>query len=467
MNQYSNIGRPSMPQQAARMMALNEGSRPPTPQQLTAVQKLQSGNHLMQQWGQRQGPFPYTLEPKQEPPENFNLAQKNAQATSVIRTRARSQAAGSTQNSGEVARTLMQSRPDQALHHYPPGSYTPVHSTPQGKGTVPGGYLQGLQMQHQVMGPGQMSAKRTAPTTVEANVTKTARFSKGRRQGVEDPNAPEMGEMDAVLEASIHLGDEQRALLSDIPSQVTSDASTQVIESNLLNVDAVKIKLQQIMREKGIQLAGGECIDVVVQGMEEKFEALIKKSLKLAIHRVESSNMICDGERRVKTSDVRTKVREIKKQNDAQKANKLREEREKLEQLAETASKKDLANDKELAAKVEKVKREKQLNAETEATSRALSNALGGLGFEKFHRKKQEKEAKEAAAAVVPKTSTPQPPVTAPTKPPLMVRPIAPPQSSRQKEERKSVVLGVKDILTAMSQDTHYCFSPVLYRMYL
>eukprot|EP00210_Caulerpa_lentillifera_P002053 g1968.t1 len=470
MNQCNTRG-----QSAARMMNFGEGIRPTAAahqSSINQVQKLAPAN-LMQQWNSRQGPFsPYNIETKQEPSDNFNMGQKSAQ-TNIMRTRTRSQISGTNQNSGEVARTLMKSRPEQPMYHYQPGRYPPVPSIPQAKGNLPPGYLQGLQVP-QGMTPAQLPNKRTAPTSVESNMTKSARFTKGKRQGgVEDPNAPDMGEMDAVLEASIHLADEQRALLSDIPSQVTSDASAQVIESNLLNVDAVKLKLHQLMREKGTQLAGGECIDVVVQGMEEKFEALIKKSMKLAMHRVDSSNTVCDGEKKIKTSEVKTKVREIKKQNEAQKANKLREEREKLEQLAETASKKDLANDKELAAKVERVKREKQLNAETEATNRALSNALGGLGFEKFHKMKRDKEAAAAAAAAAsstpstPKstTSTPQPPSTSRIRPPLITRPAIPPQPSKQREEKKSVVLGVKDILTAMSLDSHYCFSPVLYRI--
>ena len=387
-----------------------------------------------------------------------------------------------TRVSGEVAKTLMPPRTDGQMLSYTPGGYFAV-SGPQMPRPV------GLPLDYsrpQLTNDGRtvadaVSIKRTAVAPIENPVTKAARNKRAKRP-VEDPSAPDVGDMDVVTEADIQLADEQEALLTDVPSQGVSNADGQLIDSKILNVQAVHLRFQQILRERGMNLSGSDAVDVLMQGMEEKFEDFLIKATKRAIHRTETGHISGDTETKKVTSDVRTKLREIKKKHEQNKADKLKEEREKLEQLAETASKKELASNKELAAKVEKVKREKQFNAEAEAANRALSNALGGFGFEKYRKMKKDKEAKEAAErskalarpAALPSATPPPLCSVPPGLPPLPNQPPSHPKASSSSavkatspEEKRPIVLHVKDLISVMEQDRHYSFSPTLYGLHL
>lgn len=392
----------------------------------------------------------------------LSLSQRGMAPASALQPRGRTKG-DSKLAAGEVAKTLLPNRSDPQM--YAQQSYltgTPTQTPKSNFFNVdysrPQTSTKG--------GTESTSSKRTAASQMEQTTTKAARHTKSKR--VEDPSAPDIGDMDVVAEAAIHLGEEQAALLTDFPSQGVTDPDAQEIESDILDVDAVKTRLQQVLADQGMQLAGQDVVDVVVQGMEEKFEAFLTKVLKHAIHRTDTAYVKADTDSKAVTSDVRTKLREIKKKQEQHKAAKLREEREKLEQLAETASKKELANNKELAAKVEKVKREKQFNAEAEAANRALSNALGGFGFEKYRKKKKDREAREAARAAA---SVSQPPTTQaaipPTSQPVTFPKPAPLPKPPVVEEKRPVVLNLKDIISVMSGDNNYSFSPILYRLLL
>lgn len=363
---------------------------------------------------------------------------------------------------GEVAKTLMPNRSDeQQLAGYPSYQY-PAAQMPE---AIPVSNEFSVQMETDRSVAEMVPAKRPA-APIENTTTKTPRGGRNRRVAVEDPSAPDVGDMDVVTEAYIRLEDEQEALFVNIPSQGVSDVADDLIKSNIINVSTVQSRLVQILNEQRMQCTGIDCLDLVVRGMEEQFESFLTKAVKRAIHKSETAHVEMETDQKAITSDIRSSFREIKRKQEQRKANKLREERERLERIAETASKKDLANNKELAAKVAKVRQEKQFNADAEAANRALSHALGGVGFEKFRKQKQDREAREAAKQA--NVSNAQPPASVPSQCPSV--PISQPPSVQKVSsvrEKPPIVMTARDVLSTMSQDNRYAFSPLLYRFHL
>ncbi|GMH34276.1 hypothetical protein BSKO_02110 [Bryopsis sp. KO-2023] len=345
----------------------------------------------------------------------------------------------------------------------------------------------------------QTGEKRPAPPAVEPAQKRPALESdKGGRPGRapktkrphEDPNAPDAAEGDVIQGAEIELADEQEALLGRFMtvrqgevSQPAKQASAPPSTSSWVNSAAVQDKLNRVLRREGVAGMGPECVEAMVRGIELKFEGMIGKFVSSARHRLPPTA----GRRGVQiTSDIRGKLREVKKAEAEKQASKERAERAKLEKLAETATqtatKKELAGNKELAAKVEKVKRERLLSAEAAATNRALSRAFGGLGFDKLRKMKREKEAAEKAKEEAKerarrakeqekgaqakqggsgKEKSRRGKVQGGTRAALS-------QGGPDKKAKVSVLkIQVKDVLSVLGRDPSYCRSKELQRLYL
>ena len=128
------------------------------------------------------------------------------------------------------------------------------------------------------------------------------------RKPVEDPNAPGEEEGDVLAGAQIDVAQEQAALLGNLQTAKAENVGAgaprvpERVQSTWVNVDMVEHIANSVLVSEGLSQISPESLEVLVRGVEAKFEPLIKRMATIARRRTRR----VEGRPEVRiTSDVR------------------------------------------------------------------------------------------------------------------------------------------------------------------